>query len=75
MNLEDKHNFNLQHYISFQKKINSPMVPNIDNENLMTFSNGPGKKTKNKVTIGEENLNKLMNQTRSTKNSKKLKLP
>ena len=75
INLENKDNINLAQYISFTKKINSPMVPNIDNENLMTLSNGAGFKKNKKITIGEENLKKLMNQTRTTRNSRKIKLP
>jgi hypothetical protein len=61
------------------KTLGSPRLPpNLDNENLITFNNidisNQYKKTK-KLTIGEENLKKLMNGTRTCRNSKKFMLP
>lgn len=63
-------------YINLQKKINTPLVPNLDNENLVSISNRPDSYHKSKkVTIGEENLNKLIKGTLTCRNSRKIKHP
>ena len=55
-------------------------MPNLDHENLISLGNEQNQqegqnRRKPKITIGEENLQKLLNGTRTCKNSKKMKLP
>lgn len=70
-----KNNMPYYNYIAFQKKISTPMVPNMDNENLISFNQVANlKKNNKKITIGEENLKKLLKETYTCRTSKKFRL-